>query len=312
MDTSSNLSPRDRERERLKQLPEIEAAQFRASSSPVSKPGVLLAKEIERCCHEFSLISPFSPNQLKAASYRLTVGSRYSLGGERRTLAESEQIRIPPFQVLVIQTRETLNMPRDMIARWNIKVSMAYKGLIWAGGPQVDPGYQGHLFCPIYNLSDQEVSLSYGTEIAVIDFVTTTAFDRDGKKFERPPQAMLFDDYDTLKSGLSDAWDRIQQFDTKITIYGGFALTLIGIIVAALSVMASSSASAEIKTLRLSEWLCLIISGVAVALAWWVGIRTQNHPRRNGVHVASALVFILVGFFLGVVVMLFALPLPNK
>jgi len=312
MDTPSRLSPRDQERERLKQLPEIEA-----SSSPTSKPGVLLGNEIERCCREFSLVSPFSPNQLKAASYRLTVGSRYSLGGKRKTLAESEQIIIPPFQVLVIQTRETLNMPRDMIARWNIKVSMAYKGLIWAGGPQVDPGYQGHLFCPIYNLSNQEVSLSYGTEIAVIDFVTTTAFDRDGRKFERPPQAMLFDDYDTLESGLSDAWDRIDQFDekiertdTKVNIYGGLALTLIGIIVTALSVIVS--ANAQIKSLTLSEWLCLVFSGLAVALSCWVWIRTQTRPRREGGNVASALVFILVGIFLGVVTMFFALPLANK
>src|SRR5271157_4027951 len=260
MDSSSSLSPRDRERERLKQLPEIEASQFRASSSPVSKPGVLLANEIERCCHKFSLISPFSKDQLKPASYRLTVGSRYSLGGKWETLAESEQITIPRFQVVVIQTLETLNMPRDMIARWNIKVSMAYKGLIWAGGPQVDPGYQGHLFCPIYNLSNKDVKLPYGTEIAVIDFVTTTAFDRSGKKFDRPPKEVLLDAYPTLESGLSDAWDRIERFgetiektETKITIYGGFALTLIGIIVAALSVMATSSASAEIKSLRLSE-----------------------------------------------------------
>jgi dUTPase/uncharacterized membrane protein YidH (DUF202 family) len=254
---------------------------------------------------------------LKAASYRLTVGSRFSLGGKRQTLAESEEITIPRFQVVVIQTLETLNMPRDMIARWNIKVAMAYEGLIWAGGPQVDPGYQGHLFCPIYNLSNKDVTLPYGAEIAVIDFVATTAFDRGGKKFERPPKAVLLEDYPPLESGLSDAWERIQRFDdkidktdTKIAIYGGFALTLIGIIVAALSVMAS--ANGEIRSLRLSEWLCLIISSLAVALSCWAWVRTQNRPKREGRDVASALVFILVGIFLGVVVMFFALVLANK
>src|SRR5713226_3659894 len=107
MDTPSNPSPRDRERERLNQLPEV-------SDSQVPKPGVLLANEIRRCCQKFSLISPFTADQLKAASYRLTVGSRYSLGGERENLADFDEITIPPFQVAVIQTRETLNLPRDM------------------------------------------------------------------------------------------------------------------------------------------------------------------------------------------------------
>ena len=54
-------------------------------------------------------------------------------------------------------------MPRFLIGRWNIRVTVAYKGLLWVGGPQVDPGWVGHLFCPIYNLSDQEVNFKLST-----------------------------------------------------------------------------------------------------------------------------------------------------
>lgn len=311
MDTSTNISPRDREDERLRQLPEVDASQ-------APTPGVLLANEIQRCCETFSLISPFSLAQLKPASYRLTVGGRYSLGGKRETLTESEEITIPQFQVAVIQTRETLNLPRDMIARWNIKVSLAYEGLIWAGGPQVDPGYEGYLFCPIYNLSNKPVTLAYAAEIAVIDFVTATAFGRGAMAFNRPPKSLLFEDYPTLQSGLSDTLEKIQRFesriealDTKVTFYGGLSVALIGIIIAALSVMVSANGQ-MVKSLKFSEWLSLLLSGLAVALSSWVWICLRSRPKRDGIDVANSLVLVMVGIFLGVVAMFFALPIANR
>jgi deoxycytidine triphosphate deaminase len=279
---------------------------------------VLLADEIERCCKSFSLISPFSPSQLKPASYRLTVGNRYSLGGKRESLTDLGEITIPPFQVAVIQTRETLNLPRDLIARWNIKVSLAYDGLIWAGGPQVDPGYEGHLFCPIYNLSNKSVTLAYGAEIAVIDFVTTTAFTKGLKAFERPPKSLLFEDYATLQSGPSEAWEKIKDFesriealDTKLTIYGGLAVALIGIIIAALSVMVSTNGQ-MVKSLKLSEWICLVFSGLSVGVSCWVWMSLKGRNKQQGIDVANSVVLILVGIFVGVVTMFFALPIANR
>jgi hypothetical protein len=88
-------------------------------------------------------------------------------------------------------------MPKFLIARWNIRVQLAYKGLLWVGGPQVDAGYVGHLFCPVYNLSDKPVSLNYGDVIAVIDFVRTSAF-HEGESLpysDVPPERILFEDY---------------------------------------------------------------------------------------------------------------------
>jgi len=47
-------------------------------------------------------------------------------------------------------------------------------GLLWVGGPQVDPNYEGPLSCPIYNLSDKEIRLQKGDRLATIDFIKTT------------------------------------------------------------------------------------------------------------------------------------------
>ncbi len=144
--------------------------------------GVLLSDEIEHYVYLFKLIDPFDCKNLDPAAYKLTIGDEYSIGGERKRLydeAGKNEITIPPFEVAIIKTYERVNLPRFLIARWNIKVSLAYKGLLWVGGPQVDPGYVGYLSCPIYNLSNNNVTLKYKDPLAIIDFVKTTPFKKE-------------------------------------------------------------------------------------------------------------------------------------
>jgi deoxycytidine triphosphate deaminase len=105
--------------------------------------GVLLSDEITYYAQNRHLIVPFDLGKLKPAGYELTVGNEYFLSGEFHEL--EEKITIPPFEVAVLKTGEIIRLPRFMIARWNIRVKHAYSGLLWVGGPQVDPGYVGFL-----------------------------------------------------------------------------------------------------------------------------------------------------------------------
>ncbi len=193
--------------------------------------GVLLADEIKWYVDKHNLIDHdnFDIKNLRPASYDLSVGYEYSIAGDVHKLDEDDfkketKIVIKPFQVAVIGTKEKLNLPRFMIGRWNIKVGKAYDGLLWVGGPQVDPGFQGHLYCPIYNLSDTDVELKCGETIASLDFIKTTplkinsvknlieqthnsnpdlSLDHVMKKiFLFHPKRINIDDYSPLKSGL--------------------------------------------------------------------------------------------------------------
>jgi len=168
------------------------------------------------------MIEPFEELNLKAAGYELTIGDEFILGGERRELKKDGDIRIPPFNVVVIKTAETINLPRYLIARWNVRVKWAYEGLLWVGAAQVDPGWVGHLFCPIYNLSDREVVVRAGDPIALMDFVTTTPYSPDEcekYKYKRPPKRVLLREYNAaeLRSALFDlAYVKLAKFDEKI------------------------------------------------------------------------------------------------
>lgn len=171
--------------------------------------GVLLSDWIEHYCgSEFRLIDPFAKDKcLRPAGYDLRVGANYAIGGSLDTLNVGGSFTIDPYQVAIIQTLETLNIPDFLIGRWNIRVKLAYKGLLWVGGAQVDPGFRGCLSCPIYNLSTKSFTLKYGDPLAMIDFVTTTPFkDRVSKPFQWwDGKSLVFQQYPVdLQSGVED------------------------------------------------------------------------------------------------------------
>jgi deoxycytidine triphosphate deaminase len=252
--------------------------------------GVLLSDEIEHHAGAFRMIEPFLKENLKPAGYELTIGDEYVIGGERKELNKDGEIRIPPFNVVVVKTAETINLPRFLIARWNVRVRWAYEGLLWVGGPQVDPGWVGHLFCPLYNLSDKDVVLRAGDPIALMDFVTTTAF-HAGKSLEykRPPKRVLLEEYRAaeLKSALyTEAKTRIDEIERqtrksiekiegRMELVFGSALVIITVLFAVIAVFTTFG-----KETIVPVWpnLGLVMSIFALAVAF-LAYRKSRTPK---------------------------------
>ena len=202
--SDSHLLPKsdhDIELDRLRNFPAI-------PDSPDEEDltvGVLLSERIQRLCDKYKMIFPLNKDHLKPASYELSVGDFFSRAGSTRALNPGGSFDIAPFDVVLIQTLETLNLPRFVIARWNIRVKWAYKGLLWVGAPQVDPGFRGFLSCPLYNLSNKTVTLKHGDAIAAMDFVMTTPVCSASKRYEWEKRTrIVFGDYekDRLESAL--------------------------------------------------------------------------------------------------------------
>lgn len=270
MTSNSNISRRDKIKNRINDLECLE-------EDPLDTQGVLLSDEIQFYSEEYHLIDPLIEDHLEPASYDLSVGKYYSVGeDEIRELSDKpdEYIEIDSFEVAIIQTEEFINMPRFLIGRWNIRVSLAYQGLLWVGGPQVDPGYAGYLYCPIYNLSNEPVSLRRREEIASIDFIKTTPFEIESKysgskdytqeKFERPHSRLLIEDYPTeLQSALvtealqgiedvsdyvHNVEDRVDSLSQNFLRVGAAVFTIIIVLFTALSIIASADSPGLITT----------------------------------------------------------------
>src|SRR5258708_6359364 len=267
----------EKEIERLRELRDRQPATQQAFTFQ----GVLLSDAIEDCVSSFGLLSPFKRENLKSASYKLRIGNEYSIDGKIIPLVDESgknRIIIPPFAVAIIKTLETVNMPRFLIGRWNIQVSKAYEGLVWVGGPQVDPGYVGYLFCPIYNLRDKAVELTMGKPIAVIDFVTTTPVGPRSKPYPFPPDRVLFEDYEpqTLISGIARTYaevkrnnesisERLQEVATKIDNFVLITFTVIAVLFAAVTIFVTRTEQASVwnPALFLVSLTAIFISAAA-------------------------------------------------
>jgi len=159
---------------------------------------VLKQQEIKAMCKNIPpLIDPIDEAGFDAASYKLRLGNKYRLGKTYSWLSddpekpENKQIIIPPHSITVVCTYEWLNIPSFLIARWNLRVTKVYYGLVWVGSLQVDPGFQGFLSCPLYNLSNEPQILEYKDALFTIDFVKTC--NKDNSMWPLPSRYATFD-----------------------------------------------------------------------------------------------------------------------
>ena len=253
--------------------------------------GVLLSDEIEFYCKHYKLIDPYKPDNIMAASYELSVGLRYSVGGTPYTVRPGEKVTIPRFEVAVIEILETVNMPDFLIGRWNIRTRWAYEGLVWVGGPQVNPGYRGLLMCPLWNLSNKDFQIDCGEAIAVMDFQTTTPVTAISNR--RPlwnkRTRYVFEDYkpEQLRSGLiEESVKRIKEVEAgirntetsfeqtrnRVDHVTALMFTALGVLTTAIALFVTKPSQLAYPWDPTIFWLC----SATLVLALWAWLKSQS------------------------------------
>ena len=186
---------------------------------------------------------------LDAASYKLRLGDEANVGGEWKRISEKEPLVIPPHQVAVVKTYEIVNIPRFLIGRWNLRVKWVYEGLLWTGGPQVDPGWQGALYCPIYNLAERQVVIPYKDRFFTMDFARTTpvhiressyGFKTKPHVFARP-KSLQGHDVHRLRSAPFESLQQLSSLGTRVNSFNNFTFLVLAVMIAAIGVIASFS-----------------------------------------------------------------------
>ena len=264
-----------------------------------SWPGaVLLDDEIKYYAShpKYPLIDPFFDENLKPARYQLTLGCEARVGGKTVPIDVEHPLVIPPHQVAIVRTDETLRLPRFLIARWNLTVGMVYKGLLWVGALQVDPGWVGYLPCPLYNMSDDCVTIGYREKLFTIDFVRTTRFvagvnlEYPGKNPPPPLNPSIhFYDENNLRSGPYEAIEqvnevklhvdsieeRVGQLNERMARAASIAIVVLGVVVAALALLVAA------QTFKLTLSIPIIISLVLSIFSIGFSIFTLFAQRRT-------------------------------
>jgi deoxycytidine triphosphate deaminase len=151
--------------------------QWKYNDPDESDRGILLANQIHRLCAEKLLISKdYEPENLRPAAYTLRIGDDYiDSDGKKHKLSEKDDTFV--FQknsIIFVSTKEELDLPFYIVARFNLRVNWVYAGILLGTGPQVDPGFSGQLSCPLYNLTSVDIMIKRGEDFATIDFEKTT------------------------------------------------------------------------------------------------------------------------------------------
>lgn len=309
---------REAEINHLKSLPEI-------SYPDDFMPGVLLSDQIDHYAVTFKMIDPYHPEKLKPAAYELSVGDLYSIGGNTHVLAKdppNNEIVISPFEVVIIQTLERLNLPEFLIARWNVRVRWAYQGLLWVGAAQVDPGFRGFLSCPLYNLSDKPVRLHYGDEIAVIDFVTTTPPNDNSRQRRYNPykrSRVLFEDYgpDNLQSALAtQANERLAGVEKSVTELKSRVDASVTVITTAIGIVVTGLAlfvSRQVPNI-VTYWSPSVLMGAAafITALWAYAHSLYRHVRESGLRKVMFVEVLAVIILMGIFILVWIKGVPSE
>lgn len=126
--------------------------------------------QIRKALTEKSLeIIGFKKPNLQGASYDLTIGEVDPLDVDLHRGEEGEYW-LEPGDSALVSTAESLRLSDRMLGRLGPMMKLAHRGLNLITGPQIDPGFEGHISVAITNLSKRNRFLRVGESFLTVDF----------------------------------------------------------------------------------------------------------------------------------------------
>lgn len=137
--------------------------------------GVLVKRQIDALIRAGTLLTEGDRSAVRAASYDMRIGDQIWCQRSLVTLTnENPSFHLPPYSYAIVIAREQAHLPSFITGRFDLKVSMFLRGAILSNGPQIDPGYDGTLFCLLFNANSQPLPLTRDQQFATIEFTMTT------------------------------------------------------------------------------------------------------------------------------------------
>ena len=134
--------------------------------------GILNDEEIGVLAADNNLIEDFKKENIKQACYEMRAGNTFfdlTHGGKRYNVDDGNAIVFRPHQTMVIMSKEKLNIPNDILARF---ITKGY--LVTAGFAPIntyaDPGFVGNMGIIMTNTSNAYLKIISGDVIAKVEF----------------------------------------------------------------------------------------------------------------------------------------------
>ena len=121
-------------------------------------------------------------------SYDLRIGKEYRDHRDpgKYNLPDNGPLTLHPGSAVIIQTEESVHLPRTLFALVVPKVGLLQQGLSNTMS-KVDPGYQGHLLVTLFNLGQTTVTLRRGTPFCSLCVLRV---DEGARLYDKPGQSI--------------------------------------------------------------------------------------------------------------------------
>lgn len=187
-------------------------------------PALLNSAHVSNYIRTIGMVWPFEPDNLSGVTLSLTVGDLALYWDEekkkiRKEIKVEKEFVLKSNTIVYVSIGEELRLPEYIIARFNLRVTNAYKGLLLGTGPIVDPRFEGKLFIPLHNLTNNDYIFYHGDTFIEMEFTKLSRVD----KWKNPPPNIP--DTISLKftDGVYKVWkpksDKIKPEDRDIDYY---------------------------------------------------------------------------------------------
>ena len=136
------------------------------------------------------VVEPYEPELVVNCACELRLGREvYVTDGAsktKRTLAEGEQVRIPPGQFANLLTEEMVRIPPDALGLISARFKWKQRGLVNVSGFHVDPGYNGRILFSVFNAGPTPVVVGRGDRLFLLwlsslDAATEDVYKKQGR-----------------------------------------------------------------------------------------------------------------------------------
>lgn len=150
-------------------------------------------------------------------------------------------IRIPTHSSIIFSTFEQVNLPGNIVGRFDLRIKWALQGLEFQAGTQIEPYYNGRLFGHIKNTTNREILIPYKERLLTVEFSYTSEMadipiaKRKNEKFNTSTIEGYLSEYPVMEGSLSYLFTkitkaendfRIKMEDTRNKINEGYAQIL--------------------------------------------------------------------------------------
>lgn len=117
-------------------------------------------------------LTDFSEDCVQPASYDLRVGKFAYVSSNKAPTAMTEggSIVLDPGNFMLITTFERLKLPSNVRGKVGLRSRHSLAGLVNLSGPQIDPGFSGHLTLGIVNMGPRRRVIQFKERFFTVEF----------------------------------------------------------------------------------------------------------------------------------------------